>query len=353
MAERGISLPNVTAADPTDAPTPTPDGRVLIIGAGITGLTAAGRLTEAGRRVLIVDKGRSVGGRLATRRLEGALLDHGAQFFTTRSDAFTSAVAGWVDDGVVAEWCRGFGTDDGYPRYRTEGGMNRLAKHLAGRLDPALAQIVTRVRVQALHQLPEGWVATYEAARREGDDASAVIATSPVPQTLDYLADGAVRFDPAVDAERVRALAYHPVIALLTLVDGVPDLGPAGALQLPDDPTFTFIADNKAKGISDVRAVTFHCAHDRSAELWSLDDAAIAAALLPPASERLGSARIIEHQVKKWRYAGPVEPWPDRCLTLASSPGPLVLAGDAFGGPKVEGAYLSGLAAADAVLAAS
>ncbi len=183
-----------------------PDGRVLIIGAGIAGLAAAGRLTEAGRRVLIVDKGRSVGGRLATRRFGGALLDHGAQFFTTRSEAFTEAVAEWVDAGVVSEWCRGFGHDDGFPRYRAEGGMNRLAKHLAGRLEPSRAEIVTRVRVQALHQLDEGWVATYEAASREGDDAGS--GDRHLPRPADPRVPGRRRGPPR-PADRCRAGPGH------------------------------------------------------------------------------------------------------------------------------------------------
>ncbi|MEZ5225445.1 MAG: FAD-dependent oxidoreductase [Acidimicrobiales bacterium] len=63
-------------------------------------------------------------------------------------------------------------------------------------------------------------------------------------------------------------------------------------------------------------------------------------------------ARIVEYQVKKWRYAGPVVPRSERSLTIARTPGPLVLAGDAFGGSKVEGAFLSGLSAAETILAA-
>jgi predicted NAD/FAD-dependent oxidoreductase len=56
----------------------------------------------------------------------------------------------------------------------------------------------------------------------------------------------------------------------------------------------------------------------------------------------IGAARIVEHQPKRWRMATPRTTWPERCW---SSDG-VVLAGDAFGGPRVEGAVLSGLAAA-------
>jgi renalase len=52
---------------------------VLIVGAGIAGLAAATDLHAAGRTVLVVDKGRGVGGRLASRRIGAATFDHGAQ----------------------------------------------------------------------------------------------------------------------------------------------------------------------------------------------------------------------------------------------------------------------------------
>jgi renalase len=52
--------------------------KIVIIGAGVSGLLCGKRLTEAGHSVLILDKGRNIGGRLSTRRTDGAVFHHGA-----------------------------------------------------------------------------------------------------------------------------------------------------------------------------------------------------------------------------------------------------------------------------------
>ncbi len=54
---------------------------IAIIGAGMAGLICAQRLTEAGYSVLVVEKSRGLGGRLATRRLYGTWADHGGLLF--------------------------------------------------------------------------------------------------------------------------------------------------------------------------------------------------------------------------------------------------------------------------------
>jgi predicted NAD/FAD-dependent oxidoreductase len=59
--------------------------KFVVVGAGISGCVCAYELSKAGHEVVVVEKGRGVGGRMATRRMQGARIDHGAQFLTARS----------------------------------------------------------------------------------------------------------------------------------------------------------------------------------------------------------------------------------------------------------------------------
>ena len=56
-------------------------------------------------------------------------------------------------------------------------------------------------------------------------------------------------------------------------------------------------------------------------------------------------------EAHRWRYALPTEPLSDPCLFDAESS--VVVCGDWCGGPRVEGAFLSGCAAAEALLRSS
>jgi renalase len=68
----------------------TPD--VLVVGAGVSGLSCGRAIVAAGRGVLLLDRARGVGGRCATHRLLGMPFDHGVSFLHGRDPEFLAAV---------------------------------------------------------------------------------------------------------------------------------------------------------------------------------------------------------------------------------------------------------------------
>jgi renalase len=322
---------------------------VLVVGAGLAGLLAASRLSAAGLAVTVVDKGRGVGGRLATRRVGAARLDHGAQFFTVRSDEFAAVNGTWLAAGTAREWCRGFGSPpDGHPRYVGATGMTDLAKAVATGLD-----VRTSLRLASVTAGPHGgWSATLEGGAPLTDmegavvEADALVCTPPVPQTLDLLASGGV-FLPGPVQSALAAVRYNPTLAALVVLDSTSAVPDPGGVQLVDGP-LSWVGDNQLKGISAVPALTLHARGDVSSERWD-DDGALGG-LVAAGAQWIGAATPVESQLVRWRYAAPTVLHDERCLVAVDGPHPLVCAGDAFGEARVEGAARSGMAAAAAVL---
>ena len=320
--------------------------RVVVIGAGMAGLTAAHGLSSV-CEVTVVDKARGVGGRLSTRRIGEATLDHGAQFITTHTSEFAEMVQRWVDDGVVTDWFRGrIGpqgeTDpDGHLRFRGQISMNAVAKKLAETLD-----VRTASPVSALIDQGDRWV----VSMADGTELAAegIVVTAPVPQTLALLTNGGVALS-AEDLAALTSIAYEPCLALMTVLDGPSGLPAPGAVD-PTAGPIDWMADNQLKGISAVPAVTIHATAEFSRTYWDEADKEIADLLLAAAS--LDAAVVPETtQIQRWLYAQPTVLHPEKFLRIGGV-APLVCAGDAFGGAKVEGAALSGVAAAEALLAA-
>jgi renalase len=340
---------------------------VVVVGAGAAGLTAARALREGtDAEVVVVDKARGVGGRMATRRLAGgATGDSGAQFFTARDPAFAATVADWHDAGVAAPWFAGAvgaeGTtgDDGHVRWRGAPGMTAVAKHLARGID-----VRVRCRVTALHLTDGAWrlaVAGHRSEaghRHDGGDgdallhADAVVLTAPVPQALELLAAGGVAL-PRTDQAALRAVRYDPCLTGLVPLGGDARLPDPGALA-PTAGALTWIAENRRKGVSATPTLTLHAGPTASRAHWDeppdavlrlLWDAAVAAGVDGRAEPLLEQAHV-----HRWRYARPTTLHEGPCLAV-DLPAPLVLAGDAFSAARVEGAITSGAAAARAVAA--
>lgn len=327
--------------------------QVLVLGAGLSGLMAATVLTEAGIDVAVVDKGRSVGGRLATRRIGPGRADHGAQFFSVRSAEFQTWADRWLADGLIFVWSYGWGEGshsaaqpDGHPRYAVHGGMNQLAKHLADNLTARGVAIHTGEQVTAIETTGARWQLHAQSGSIYAADQ--LIATAPVPQTLALLQVGKTALPAAAEAA-LRQIAYAPCLCLLIWVTTDVALPEPGARQTPNA-TVTWVADNQRKGISPAaKIITVHAGPDFSRAHDDEPDETVREVLWREVAEHFGPAPSIqEMQVKRWRYALPTHLHPARYLAV-DEPASLYFGGDAFGGPRVEGAALSGLAVGQAL----
>ncbi len=319
---------------------------VLIVGAGLAGLMAAHELRKKGFSILVVDKGRSVGGRLATRRIGPGQADTGAQFFTVRTGAFRARVIDWTERGLVFTWSRGWATPagpaepDNHPRYAVSGGMNALAKDL-GRDLP----VHVNVKISGVSPVRDGWQVTDTEGRIYA--CRAALLTAPVPQSLTLIETGRAPM-MAGDLEALRRVEYAPCLAGLYWLDRPAQFPEPGAMQAISAKV-SWAADNHRKGVSGGATVlTVHGSSAYSQERYQARDADVLAELLEEVRPWLGDATVQEMQLKRWRYALPAVVHPRQFL-LAEGVPPLAFAGDAFGEPRVEGAAVSGMLAADAV----
>ena len=320
----------------------------LIIGAGMAGLTAARILHDANLPVLVLDKGRGVGGRMATRRIGYGRVDHGAQYFTVRDKQFAQRVSEWRESGVVSQWGQGFadpkGTlpTGGHFRYRGVDGMTSVPKYLAEGLDIRL-----QTRITAITREKNRWLVHSQSGKMFRGQT--LLLTPPVTQSLELLEAGNV-FLPGDTRRDLERIDYAPCLALLAAFAGASQIPEPGGLRLSEGP-IAWMADNHQKGISpDAHTMTIHTTPDYSRRHWRTNAIVVARRLLEAAAHWL-HPEVLDWQIHRWRYSQPVATYPEEALLLPGPP-PLVFAGDAFGGPRVEGAATSGHAAARTFLAA-
>jgi renalase len=305
---------------------------VVIVGAGIAGLACARRLAQEGMQPILFDKGRGIGGRMATRRADGLQFDHGAQYVTAKGAGFTAVLRDLAAAGDAAPW------PDGSGRARVVGtpGMATLGKALAAGLD-----VRQGVQINTIRPGDGGWLL------RAGDAchaAARVVITVPAPQVAELIsADhplaallGGVRMDPC-----------------LTLMAGITAPPPYVTREAPDE-SLAWIAQDSAKpGRPAGGAVAWVAQASPAFSAAHLEDspAAITARMLPMLCDRLGvtADRVTHAAAHRWRYARVTVSLGQPFLRDAGRS--LYLGGDWCIGPRVEAAWTSGTAIAHDLLA--
>lgn len=305
----------------------------LVVGAGLAGATAARALTDSGRPVVVLDKGRGPGGRLSSRRRDGLSWSHGAPWLEPRGEAFRSAVEGWIAAGVASRaWPRALRPAgpglEAVPHGPVVRGVPGSSAIVAALLEGLEVRYGAEVRL-----LARGGDGGIDALAADGTvlaHGRDVVVTTPAAQAHALLAG--LADDPEVEAARaaLAAVEVDPVWAVLVRWPGAPaadlllDVGPIARAVNHGSDAWTLSADP---------AWTAHHLED--------PPEAVAAALVGAAAAVAPAP--LDAIAHRWRYA--------RVRTAVGRPAwsadRVVVAGDALLGADAEHAWTSGLAAAE------
>jgi predicted NAD/FAD-dependent oxidoreductase len=320
--------------------------RIAILGAGMAGASAARRLADAGHAVVVFDKARGTGGRMATRRSEFGSFDHGAQYFTLRDARSLKALPGWQAAGVVAPWrarvvaidAPGVWRDTGpETRWVAVPGMPALARHLLDGVPLRLEARVVRVRRSAAT-----WQLEFADGSRLGG-YEVLLSTLPAPQAADLLAGEEL-------ATRVAQVAFLPCWAGLYAFDQrLPVAFDAAFVNVG---ALSWIARDASKpGRAPGERWVVHAGPAASVKWLEEEPQTVMARLLQAMGEALGIELPAPRMamVHRWRYA--LAEAPMHAGALWDPARGLGLGGDWCAGSRVEGAFLSGLTLAEQVIA--
>lgn len=338
------------------------DAEVLVVGAGVAGLTCARQLVEAGKRVLVLEKSRGVGGRCATRRVDETVVDHGLTFYHGSDEALRASLESVGRDDIVPGWprrVRGNGTPcqpsalrEGDWRLAYTNGVTAFPKRLAAGLDVRLNS-----RVATVEPAADRWRLAHETGRES--TARDLVLAIPTPQVLRLL--GSWRDTPR-ELESLRALlreiGFVPALTVIALYPaGSPT--PDWDMWYPEDSAvLQRVSHDSSKRRRPVRtALVIQAPPAWSRGQWERPEAEWSAAMLDDVGRLAGpwAARPETVQTHRWRFArigsggdlsGPM---------MVALPGGqrLGLAGDGFSpGGGVQAAWRSGRELAQRLLEA-
>ncbi|WP_017300616.1 NAD(P)/FAD-dependent oxidoreductase [Nodosilinea nodulosa] len=199
---------------------------VVVIGAGLSGLTAAQELHQLGYRVLVVDKSRGLGGRLATRRIGATVLDHGCRYLQPFADLELSPIPALLASGILQPWQpEGFELSaDGLltamsPQdlYVAPQGMSAVAKAMASELTIQRHWLATRLTPLSQGWQVEGtWLGESEQDKPKAFAARAVVLAIPAPQAAALLHTAAQRSAGIDDLlHQIQRVGFDAVITVM------------------------------------------------------------------------------------------------------------------------------------------
>ncbi|HEY9878134.1 MAG TPA: FAD-dependent oxidoreductase [Leptolyngbyaceae cyanobacterium] len=208
---------------------------VVIVGAGLAGLCCARRLQHVGHRVLVLEKSRGLGGRLATRRVGDQPIDHGCRFLKPTSPLMVQLIKQLQERQVLLPWhpiCYDI-ADDGRLEVQSPDdcfvaphGMTAVAKELVEGLNIRRQTQVVGLQYEDVLEASskQVWTLRIEtpvALTYEPLQSRAVILAVPAPQALALLQPIQSQISSAF-IQSLKQVVFNPIISVMSAYETAP-----------------------------------------------------------------------------------------------------------------------------------
>ncbi len=269
----------------------------------MAGLTLANQL-QASAEVIVFEKSRGYGGRMATRLADNYQFDHGAQFFIAKTPAFQEFVQTLIKDEVIALWKARFvelqkseityqwtWTDE-VPHYVAVPGMNALGKYMARDLSVKLDTHVGHITRQQ-----DSWLLADQHKQKLGV-FDWVISAIPAKQGLDLLPNDFAFIDQLTKKKMLGCYSL-----MLGYQQALPIDWDAALVKLTD---ISWICNNGDKpGRPDQYALLAHATNNWAEANMEMDDSEVTEHLIDQLETITQlSLRHADHiSLHRWRYA--------------------------------------------------
>lgn len=288
---------------------------ILIIGAGLSGLTLGSELLKLQKDFLIIDKSSGVGGRVATRRLSDIPFDHGAIYLKPDPYLLKLYVSLFLSNDLRLD-------DKGIFTY---GGMTRLPKLLAEPLP-----LRKSVKAERITRNENSWL--IECEDSEPIQAKKIALTAPLPQALELLDKSPLNLDIPDTARRI---VYSKAVIGLFKTD-------MDLISTSIDPDIETLCPLSSR-ISSGKGFIMNMSESWSENHFDFSDKYLQNILIQKFEACFDQRpELSEVQVKRWKYRTPKDVLHQDYLDLSQG---LFLIGDAFMFPDVRGSIHSALAA--------
>lgn len=299
---------------------PMKSKRAAVVGAGMAGISAANALVRSGWEVVVFEKSRGWGGRCATKRIDGCIVDHGAQYFTLRHPDFEAAVREGcgetlraIDSPILD--ASGRQLQEG-PAYHHAEGNSRLARALGAGLD-----VRTGMELQAVRECRIG-----------GEVFDLVVSTAPWPQTC--------RLAGLPEATNPYAPCLAVILIYETTWPGWTRERYAVRDESSSDAAWSACENHKPGRIPDgLTAMVVHGSEEFSRAHLENDPVEWSGILRRRAEEvwKIPPETFRKLHPHRWRYARVVGKSP-----IGGLPTGWIFAGDLLGTSRIESAWLAG-----------